>query len=357
MPLQFTYEANPGRIVFAPGSVESVRDEIVRLGAGRALILCTPNQRDLAERVALLLGDLGAGIFDGAVMHVPVETIAACREQADAAAADCAVAIGGGSTTGLAKALTLETGLPIIAIPTTYAGSEMTPIWGITKDRRKVTGRHRAVLPRCVIYDPELLLSLPPAITGPSGLNAIAHAVEALYAPDINPITALMAEEAIRAMAQGLPRAVVAPEDIAARAATLYGAWLGGAVLGAVGMGLHHKICHTLGGMCDLPHAEMHAIMLPYVAAFNAGAAPHALARVATALGGSEAGDAARLLHALRRETCPMQSLAALGMARADIRPAAEAAAASSYPNPRAASADEIEQLIAAAYDGGEPQL
>src|SRR3546814_7992196 len=157
-------------------------------------------------------------------MHGPFETVGACRDVALKSWADCTVAIGGGSTTGLAKALALEDGLPIGAVPTTYAGSEMTPSWGMTKDRRKFTWRDKAVLPKTVIYDPELLVSLPASITGPSGLNAIAHAVEALYAPEANPITSLMAEEAIRAIGQGLPKSIETPNDIGARSSTLYGA-------------------------------------------------------------------------------------------------------------------------------------
>lgn len=355
MQLSFTYEANPGRTIFAPGSLASLGDELTRLGFNRALIICTPPQRDLAERINAMLGDRSAGIFDGALMHVPFETVVACRDVALKSLADCTVAIGGGSTTGLAKALALEDGLPIVAVPTTYAGSEMTPIWGMTKDRRKVTGRDRAVLPKTVIYDPELLVSLPASITGPSGLNAIAHAVEALYAPEANPITSLMAEEAIRAIGQGLPKSIETPDDISARSSTLYGAWLAGATLGMVGMGLHHKICHTLGGTFDLPHADVHAIVLPYVAEFNASAAPGAMARVAMALGGLAASDAGRCLYDLRRKTCPKQSLASLGMAQSDIRHAAELASAGSYPNPKIASADDVERIIIEAFHGLQP--
>lgn len=355
MTLSFTYEANPGRVIFAPGSLAAVHDEVARLGFRRALVLSTPPQRDLADQVAKNLGDLAAGVFDQAVMHVPFETVTDCRAFADNVAADCTVAVGGGSTTGLAKALALEGGLPIIAIPTTYAGSEMTPIWGLTKDKRKVTGRDRVVLPKAVIYDPELLVSLPASVTGPSGLNAIAHAVEALYAPEANPITSLMAEEAIRAIAAGLSQAVAAPGDIAARSSTLYGAWLAGTTLGMVGMGLHHKICHTLGGTFDLPHADVHAIILPHVAAFNAVAAPDALGRVATALGGSMAADAGRLLHDLRQKTCPKQSLADVGMVERDLREAAELVCASSYPNPRQASIADVTGILDNAFVGRVP--
>jgi maleylacetate reductase len=203
--------------------------------------------------------------------------------------ADCCVAVGGGSTVGLAKAIALTSGLPILAVPTTYAGSEMTPIWGLTAGGAKQTGRDARVLPRTVIYDPELTLGLPPRVAGPSGMNALAHCVEALYAPDTSPIVQLMAEEGIRALAAALPAIRVEPADLRARAGALYGAWLAGAALGTVSMGLHHKLCHTLGGSFGLPHAETHAVVLPYAAAYNRAAAPEAMSRAARALGATDA--------------------------------------------------------------------
>jgi alcohol dehydrogenase class IV len=182
--------------------------------------------------------------------------------------------VGGGSTTGLGKAIALATGLDQIVVPTTYAGSEMTPILGQTERGVKTTQRSPAILPEVVIYDVDLTLTLPPALTATSGLNAIAHAVEALYAQDRNPIVSLMAEEGIAALARSLPVLVDAASDLAARSDALYGAWLCGACLGAVGMALHHKLCHTLGGSFDLPHAETHAVVLPHAVAYNSAAAP-----------------------------------------------------------------------------------
>ena len=207
------------------------------------------------------------------------------RDEAQRLGADCAVAIGGGSTTGLGKAIALDSGLPILAIPTTYAGSEMTPIYGLTEGGVKKTGRDARVLPRTVIYDPELTLTLPLAMTVTSAMNAIAHAAEGLYAHDGNPIIALMAEEGIRACAAALPRLAADPRDLDARGDALYGAWLCGTVLGAVAMGLHHKLCHTLGGSFNLPHAEVHTVILPHALAYNAAQAPEAMARIARALG------------------------------------------------------------------------
>jgi len=194
----FVYDAQPGRVVFGAGSLAGLADEVATLGAEKALVLSTPEQREQAERVADLLGGRSAGVYDQAVMHVPIETARAARDEAAARGADCAVAIGGGSTIGLAKAIALESDLPIVAVPTTYAGSEMTPIWALTEAGVKRTGRDARVLPRTVVYDPELLVSLPGFITGPSGMNAIAHCVEALYAENANPVTSLMAEEGSR---------------------------------------------------------------------------------------------------------------------------------------------------------------
>src|SRR5438132_2407811 len=294
----FNFEAHIPRVVFGAGSLARLGDEIERLGARRALVLSTSEQADTARRVAELLGERSAGIFPRAVMHVPIEAAREARDEARRVGADCAVAIGGGSTTGLGKAIALDSGLPIIAIPTTYAGSEMTPIYGITEGGLKKTGRDPRVLPKTVIYDPELSLTLPVGLTVTSALNAIAHAAEGLYAHDGNPIVALMAEEGIRALAIALPALVASPRDLPARGDALYGAWLCGAVLGHVAMGLHHKLCHTLGGSFDLPHAEVHTVILPHALAYNAAAAPEAMARIARALGG---GEPASTLQALAR--------------------------------------------------------
>ncbi|WP_333903970.1 maleylacetate reductase, partial [Achromobacter insolitus] len=253
----FVYASRAQRVVFGPGSLGGLAAELDTLGLRRALVLCTPPQRAQAERVAALLGGPRvAGIFDQAVMHVPIEIARQAQQVARELGADCAVAVGGGSTIGLGKAIALDSGLPVIAVPTTYAGSEMTPIYGITEAGLKKTGKDDRVLPRCVVYDPELSLSLPVTLSVTSGINAIAHAAEGLYARDGNPIMDLMAQEGIRALARALP-AIQAEADgarlLQARSDALYGAWLCGAVLGSVGMALHHKLCHTLGGSFNLP--------------------------------------------------------------------------------------------------------
>lgn len=246
--IDFVYQAQAARVIFGAGSLQHLEREVQLLGAERALVLCTPEQQAIAEQVSHMLGSRSAGVYPKAVMHVPAETAAAAVQEAHRLGADCAIAIGGGSTTGLGKAIALESGLPILAIPTTYAGSEMTPIYGITQNGLKKTGRDPRVLPRTVIYDANLTLSLPVGLSVTSAMNAIAHAAEGLYAKDGNPVMDLMAEEGIRALASAIPLIKTNPADVNARSDALYGAWLCGTVLGNVGMALHHKLCHTLGG-------------------------------------------------------------------------------------------------------------
>ena len=349
----FVYTANPSRVVFGAGALQGLAAELEALGARRALVLCTPEQTALAHRVATLLGDRAAGVFAGAVMHVPLAAAQAARDEAQRLQADCAVAIGGGSTTGLGKAVALVSGLPILAIPTTYAGSEMTPIWGLTEDGIKKTGRDARVLPRTVLYDPELTLTLPVPLSVTSGLNAIAHAAEGLYAHDGNPVTALMAEEGIRALAAALPVLLHHPQDPDARSDALYGAWLCGTVLGAVAMGLHHKLCHTLGGSFSLPHAEVHSVVLPHAMAYNAAAAPAAMARIARALG---AADAPQGLFDLARRCGAPTSLAAIGMPADGLDRAADLAVTTPYPNPRPLDRAALRSLLQRAHDGQPPQ-
>lgn len=350
--LPFIFQSRIPRVLFGAGTIQNLEREIDLLGAKRALVLSTPEQRVSAEMIAERLGSRCAGVFDRAVMHVPVETARAAREEAARLGADCAVAIGGGSTTGLGKAIALESSLPILAIPTTYAGSEMTPIWGITEAGVKKTGRDTKVLPQTVIYDANLTLGLPARLSVTSGINAIAHAAEALYAQDANPIHSLLAEEGIRALALGLPKVVAAPADPEARAECLYGAWLCGAVLGAVGMSLHHKLCHTLGGTFNLPHAETHTIVLPHALAYNAQAAPEAMRRIARALG---VANAAHGIHDFAASLGAPVALKDIGMPADGLDRAAELATTNAYWNPRPLERGAIRQLLQDAWEGKRP--
>ena len=352
--LDFTYNALPGRVIFGPGKLAETRAETEALGIKRALVLCTPQQRNLAEGVAELLGDLTAGIYDQAVMHVPAETVADVMKVVGELEIDGCVSIGGGSTVGLAKAIALESGLPILAIPTTYAGSEMTSVWGITTDGIKTTGRDPRVLPSTVIYDPELTTGLPDFISGPSGMNAIAHCVEALYSETQNPVTSLMAEEGIRALGESLPVIVNQPENMEARAKALYGAWLSGTVLGAVGMAIHHKLCHTLGGSFNLPHAEVHTVVIPHATDYNLNHAPAAMAAIGRALNVA-AEDAPAALFDLAKSIGAPTALKDIGMAESDLDKAADIATTNPYYNPRAIDREGVRQLLENAYRGVRP--
>lgn len=352
MPLAFTHDVHAPRVVFGPGALDRIPDELDRLGAGRVLLICTPRRGDAVGQVAAALGARLAGIFDGARTHVPAEAVDAALDEARRVEADLCMAVGGGSAIGVAKAVALRDGPCFVAVPTTYSGSEMTTIWGISANGFKATGRDPRVLPRTVLYEPALTLSLPPAVTAASGMNALAHGMEALYAHDGTPVTSLMAEEGIRALAAHLPGAVRDGADGEARSGALYGAWLAGSSLGAVAMGLHHRICHVLGGSFDLPHAETHAVMLPYVAAFNAPAARDAMQRAARALG---ADDAAGALYDLRAALgCPA-SLRELGMMQGQLDAAADRVVESPYPNPRPFHAVDVRALLRAAWAGRRP--
>lgn len=350
--MEFIYQARPARVIFGAGSLQHLEREVLALGAQRAIVLCTPEQRDLAQRIVERLGARAAGLYDRATMHVPVEIARDARAYAQSCDADCAITIGGGSTIGLGKAIALESSLPILAIPTTYAGSEMTPIYGLTEGGVKRTGSDARVLPKTVIYDPELTVTLPVELSVTSGINAIAHAAEGLYAHDANPVMSLVAEEGIRALARGLPGVRRNAADIASRGDALYGAWLCGMVLGNVGMALHHKLCHTLGGSFNLPHAQTHTVVLPHALAYNAAHAPDAMQRIARAIG---TNDAARGLYALALDNGAPVSLKAIGMQEADLDRAADLAVANPYRNPRPIERDGLRALLQDAFDGSLP--
>jgi maleylacetate reductase len=307
----FTYDAPSPRVLFGAGARTRVAEEADRLQLARLLLVCTPGRSAVVAELERMLAGRATQVFDGARQHVPADVVAHALRAADAARADGYLSVGGGSATGLAKALALATGLPVIAIPTTYAGSEVTPVWGITEGERKTTGLDQRVLPRVVIYDAELTLDLPPGLAGPSGLNAMAHCVEALYAPDANPVTSLLAEEGMRAVAAALPAVVRRPGDIRSRELMLYGSWLGGTVLAAVSMGPHHRLCHMLGGTFDLPHAATHAALLPHVVAYESRDDDLWVERAARSLAGGRPSSA---LHDLRTAVGAPDSLRELGL-------------------------------------------
>jgi maleylacetate reductase len=345
----FVYDALGGRVVFGVGSVEQLGGEVDRLGAGRVLAIAGKRAIDgLVER----LGGRWAASFTDVQQHIPVEAAARAVAAASEAGADCLVAMGGGSATGMAKAVALERQVPIVAVPTTYAGSEVTPIYGLTGPEGKRTGRDPRVLPRTVVYDPALTTGLPAEVTGPSGMNALAHCVEALYAPGANPVTSLLAEEGARALHRGLPGAVADPGDLAARSDALLGAWLAGTALAAAGIGIHHQLCHLLGGAYRLPHAELHAVVLPHAVHFVTPAARPQLARLAGGLG---VDDVAGGIWDLGRRLGTPASLAELGLGQTELDRVAEQAVARVVQTPRRAGVSELRALLEAAWRGGRP--
>jgi alcohol dehydrogenase class IV len=347
----FTHISFPARVVFGAGSVARLPQEVEKLGARRALVLSTPGRSADVKRLAATLGERYAGLYDEAVRHVPLEVAEDARRAALAAHADCCVAVGGGSTIGLGKAIALTTGMPVLAVPTTYSGSEMTWVQGFTEGGRKRTQVDPKMLPKTVIYDPELTLGLPAATSAASGMNAIAHCVEALYAKEANPIVQLMAEEGIRALAAALPVIVRNPRDMEARGEALYGAWLAGMSLNA-GIALHHKLCHTLGGTWNLPHAETHSIILPHAVRYNRDAAPEAMVRIARALGTE---DAAGGLYDLEVKLGLKMKLADLGVPEADLERAAKIALEAPYPNPAPVTYEGVLALLRKAHAGVRP--
>lgn len=346
----FTCTLNPARIVFGAGALARLAEEIGRLGCQRALLLATPFQAGDVARLAGSLGPLAAGIYANATMHTPVAVTEAALAVYRQTGADCVVAYGGGSTIGLGKAIAVRTDAPQIVVATTYAGSEVTPILGETENGLKTTRRDPKILPEVVIYDPDLTLGLPVAMSVVSGLNAMAHAVEALYAQDRNPVATLEAVEGLRALKEALPEIVATPGDRAARSRALYGSWLCGTVLGSVGMALHHKLCHTLGGSFDLPHAETHAVILPHSAAYNAVAAADELRPVADLFGSVGGG-----LHDFAAALGAPLSLKALGLKESDLDRAADIATTNPYWNPRPIERPAIRALLQDAFDGVRP--
>ena len=351
--MRFVHDTLPQRVCFGSGLArEHIKTEAERLGATRVMVIASTRDTELA---GTLTRDIPvARRHDEVVMHVPIEVAARAREAAKDAEADALVSIGGGSATGLAKAIAMTTRLPIIAVPTTYAGSEATAVWGLTEGDRKTTGTDPKVLPKAIVYDPVLTLSLPVDMSVASGLNALAHAVDAMWAPNADPINAAFAAEGIRALNAGLPKVAKNPDDLAGREETLYASYVSAVAFASAGSALHHKICHVLGGKYNLPHAQTHATVLPYVLAFNGPAAPEAEARIKGSFGSEGALEGLRRLRAALNAP---RALADYGFTEADI-PAAAAAILPAVPpsNPRPVTAADLEKLLRAAWSGIDPQ-
>ncbi|MFD3587678.1 maleylacetate reductase [Streptomyces sp. NPDC058683] len=346
--MRFVHDTLPQRVRFASGAAEEgLAAEVAALGARRVMVIAGASERELADRVTAGLPVVHR--HDDVVMHVPVEVALRARAAAAERDADALISIGGGSTTGLAKAVALTTGLPIVAVPTTYAGSEATAVWGLTEDSVKTTGTDAKVLPRAVVYDASLTLSLPVELSVASGLNALAHCVDSMWAPRTDPIDQALAAEGVRALRAGLPLVVKDPQALEGREQTLYGAYLAAVAFASAGSGLHHKICHVLGGMFNLPHAQTHAVVLPHVLAFNAPFVPDAERRLAAAFGSPTAVEG---LADLRDRLGAPRSLRELGMPRDGVAAVAEAVvAAAPAGNPRPVTLDAITDLVRNAWE------
>ncbi len=349
MPMTFLHETLPQRVVFAPGRApEATAAEIERLGASRVMVIAGPGQAAPADAVAA--GVPVALRHDEVVMHVPVDVAERARAAAARARADAVLCVGGGSTTGLAKAVALTTGLPIVAVPTTYAGSEATNVWGLTEGGTKTTGADDRVLPRSVVYDASLTLTLPVEMSVASGLNAMAHCVDAMWGPRADPVDQALAAEGIRALALGLPGVAGDPAGLEGREHTLYGAYLAAVAFASAGSGMHHRICHVLGGMFNLPHAQTHAVVLPHVLALNAPGAPEAERRIARAFGTATATGG---LAALRDTLDAPKALKDYGMPEEGIVTAVEPILrAIPARNPTPVTAPTIEALLRSAWEG-----
>jgi alcohol dehydrogenase class IV len=348
----FIYNALPGRVVFGVGTLQRLPEEVKRLGCSRALVLSTKFQEQSGVEIQQLLGSAAVGLYANATMHTPENITLEALEYAKKVNADCVVAVGGGSTTGLGKAIAYRTDLPQIVIPTTYAGSEATPILGQTANNQKTTLKSDKVLPEVILYDVDLTLTLPAQMTITSGMNAIAHAVEALYSPESNPMIDMLAEQGIAAIARALPLIHRNTLDKEARSDALFGAWACGTCLGAVGMSLHHKLCHTLGGSFDMPHAETHTVILPHAVEYNAPGAAKAIETVARALG---VKNAAQGLFDMAKNLGAPYSLKELGFKEEDIPKAAEIASKAPYPNPVPLEKEKILELLRNAWAGNRP--
>ncbi|MEM7569338.1 MAG: maleylacetate reductase [Pseudomonadota bacterium] len=348
----FVYTGLPSRVLFGFGTIAQLAEEAEALGMSKALVLSTPPQSDQAQALADRLGPRAAGVYANATMHTPVSVTQEALRVYEESGADGVVAIGGGSTIGLGKAIALRTDCPQLVVPTTYAGSEMTSIIGQTEDGEKTTQKTLKVLPETVIYDVDTTMTLPPVMSVTSGMNAIAHAVEAMYAENANPVLSVMAAEGIGALTKALPRVTSDPSDKQARYDALYGAWLCAVCLGSGGVALHHKLCHVLGGSFDLPHAETHTIVLPHAVAYNAPAIGPALERMNAAIGTQ---DAAGALYDIAEKGGAPMALKTLGMPQDGIQKATEIAFKNPYYNPRPLEKAPIEALIAAAWEGVRP--
>ena len=354
MDTAFTWSASASRVILAPGALGRVPGEVDRLGGTRVLLIGSgASTRGALRRLREALGGTVAAEIPVAAQHVPDAIATAAVSVARESRADLIIAVGGGSATGLGKAVALDCDLPLVAVPTTYSGSEMTPMWGRTTDGTKRTGVDPRVLPRAVVYDPELCIGMPAKLAAASGMNALAHCVEALWSRGASPMTNVLAEEGIRRLVAGLPAVVADSSDLEGHARNLTAACLAGLCLAQAGSGIHHRTCHVLGGGWNLPHAETHAVVLPHATALVAPRATEAMDRLCPLLG---ADDPAAALFDLERRLGLPASLRALGMPRAGLDHAASRVAELSRDDPLVPGSTVVRTMLDDAFEGKPPR-
>jgi alcohol dehydrogenase class IV len=340
------HETLPCRVLVGRGARREIPGEIERLGARQVLLVSTGSAKAAAGELTEAFGSRLAACFDRPVVHTPVEVTAEVMGVVEQTGADSVVAIGGGSAIGLAKAVAARTGIAQIAVPTTYAGSEVTPVLGETEEGVKTTRRDPAIAPGTVVYDAELTVKMPVGLTLTSSLNALAHGVEALWAQDATAVTDGLATESIQGILSLLPEPLANPSGVSGRERLQSAAWLAGLCLAQTQMGLHHQLAHALGGTFGLPHAELHAMLLAHVLAFNLPAAPEAAARLARITGTDPVAVVSRLARSHNGPT----TLSALGVPRDGLHAVAERVVARPYPNPRPLTVDGIDELLNQAW-------
>jgi maleylacetate reductase len=341
--VDFQHDQAGVRVVFGAGSLSRLPEELDRLGVLSAAIVHSNSQAGRAAALERRLGPRAAGTIDGARQHVPLELAESARESVRALHADVLIALGGGSAIGVAKAVALTEELPIVAVPTTYSGSEMTSIYGVSSNGRKRTGLDENVRPRTVIYDSDLSRELPLAVTAASALNALAHCVDSIWAPGATPITTALAEQGARYLCEGLVAVLERPADREARDALLLGASLAGWAISVTGTALQHQLVHAIAGSLDLPQADTHAVLLPHVARIKAPGVPEAAARLAAALGSDDGLEAG--IRSLTTRAGVATGLRQLGVHPHDLDTAFDAAR-----DAVCLSGGELRELLDAAY-------
>lgn len=352
--MDFTHQSVPSRVMFGAGASKKVADELDRLGIARAIVVTTPSRGDMAGQFARLIGSRAGIVYPGAQPNTPFQVTEAALTAVSSVQADGILAIGGGTAIGMAKMIALRTDLPQVIVPTTFSGSEMSPSQAELERGVKVRHRSDRILPETVIYDPELVRALPAHVAGPSGLNGMAHAIEALYAGNGNPLISAIAEESVRAFGASLPKIAAGSPADADWELALRGAWLAGSTLAMVSMGVHHKICHALAGIFfELTHADMHSIMLPYTIGAGLAAVPDAQARAARALGSDDVPGA---VYSLMVKAVERPSLKQMGLTRAALDKVADAAIEGEpYDRSKPVTRDTILGMLVAAYEGERP--